>query len=264
MITIVQQYDNYYSKLADLVNSNKIQYALKYGYNYLFYNEELKHGDEWYWHNTLGILKAIEDDRCKSDWIFWTDVDSLIMNIDIDIKQYTYNISDDIQIIASLWITPHPFDLLNLKSDIIMIPRSNFSGTNYQIHTGNFLIRRSKKAIKILQNIYEDKRFRERPELIIESSGDEGAYAIYYLAYPEVRKQFKILKTDVFCTVPFEAYSNLRVEKYKGHTNIKMYESGDFILHALGRWPTIKDIAEWKYNILRKYYNNEKCNYSWV
>jgi hypothetical protein len=253
MLTIVQQYDSYFSKLAKLTTENKLQYANKYGHAFLDYQQELNPSDAWYWHNTLGILKAIHDTRTKGEWIFWTDVDSLIMNMDFDIEAIIKSVPTTTQIIASLWCLPSENNLYDLSKDI-KIKKVGFDvGEMYQIHTGNFLVRRSTLAVSLLKTIYEDIRFRERPEIIIPGSGDESAYAIYYLGYPELRSQIKLLDPSLFCTVPKESNDYIQKFNMNKFMQIKPYSSGDFILHALGRWKDLTDIAEWKYSVLSKW-----------
>jgi len=274
MITIVQQHDTYYRKLADLSTKNKINYADKYSHIFLNYEHELAASDHWYWHNTLGILKAIHDDRSKGDWIFWTDVDSLIMNKDFDIEKITLGIDKDVQIIASMWVLPSESNIflngnnIEIVRDICdpakpetikdrfgnRIPAEDLlKYKQYQIHTGNFLIRRSSLSVKLLEMIYNDIRFKERPEIIIPGSGDESAYAIYYNFYPNLRKYFHLVNRDIFCTVPKESLTYLNRYNMQRITPIKEYTSGDFILHAIGRWDDLTDIADWKYEVLSKW-----------
>jgi len=273
MITIVQQNDKYYEKLSEISTANKLCYAMKHKHVFLNYKQELT-ADPWYWHNTLGILKAMHDSRTLGDWIFWTDVDSLIMNQNFNVEELTYNVNPDVQIIASMWILPSESNIVidghNIKiirdtcnPDLTTTLKDKDGNRlaaedllkykQYQIHTGNFLIRRSTLAVRLLERIYHDIRFKERPEIIIPGSGDESAYAIYYNNYPNLKKYFSLLHQDIFCTVPKESKQYLNKFNMNRFTPIKEYAEGDFIMHVIGRWDDLTDIADWKLSVLSKW-----------
>jgi galactosyl transferase GMA12/MNN10 family len=87
-----------YRETVDLGIKNKRSYCNKHGYKFICGTRTLDSSRPIQWSKIKLILKTMENTSCK--WIFWTDADSLIMNVDFPIsnlidEQYNFILSRD-------------------------------------------------------------------------------------------------------------------------------------------------------------------------
>ncbi len=83
-IAIVTLFDKNYKDLADLSIPNKMSYAAKHGYDFIYFDDVIDKSRPPQW----GIVKAVEKLLLtnKYDWVWWIDLDSLIMNFEIKLE----------------------------------------------------------------------------------------------------------------------------------------------------------------------------------
>lgn len=81
-IAIVTLFDKNYEKVAEISIPNKIKYAKKHGYDFLYYNKsiDLSRPPQW------SKVKAIEYTLHDYDWVWWIDIDALIMEFDVKLE----------------------------------------------------------------------------------------------------------------------------------------------------------------------------------
>lgn len=222
-IAILQKYNKKVESLADITGINKIWYAEKHGYDFINdtteYMYESNRSDTWL--IQLSVLNTIRT-RPDIDWIFWTDVDSIIADMSVKLENIISLANNNEHIIANMWPLPSPFTLKNLQSPHIEI--LNQPSTWFMFHTGNWLIRNCEWSYNFLNMVYRDTRFINIKELRDHPTGDEVGMTIYYMGYPEYRKHIKIIPGSLFLSIP-QGTENLR-------GIMKPYDRNDFILHV--------------------------------
>lgn len=88
-IAIVTLFDKNYADLAKLSIPNKMSYAGKYDYDFIYFNDVIDRTRPAQW----GMVKAVESLLLtdKYDWVWWIDLDSLIVNFDIQLESIIDN-----------------------------------------------------------------------------------------------------------------------------------------------------------------------------
>lgn len=93
-IAIVTLYDKKYEEFAKYSIPNKIQYANKHKYDLIYFNGSLDTTRPPQWSK----IKAVQNIINEYDWVWWIDVDSLIMNHEVTLESI---IDDDFDIILT-------------------------------------------------------------------------------------------------------------------------------------------------------------------
>jgi hypothetical protein len=181
-ILILQAYESTYKKLADTSYLNKKYYADKHGYEFLSIEVSWANIKPAVWIIPTVIHNILCDINYKDfDYIFWTDVDSLIINFEIKLEDIIIKGKEN-NIIASMWNYNTTVSYANLKGDIdVSLKPSSW----FLIHTGNWLIKNNEWSKKFFGIICADTRF-SRKDLLNAPGGDEFAFTIYYLSQPQM------------------------------------------------------------------------------
>lgn len=116
--------------MGDLAAKNKIEYCSNYGYDYL--EEDNSIYDDLYPHPSWSKINSIINNMNKYDWIFWSDVDSLIMNFNTRLHEF---VDDNYNFIGSIFYSTYA------KCNVL--------------HTGNFLIKCDELSKTILNESFE-------------------------------------------------------------------------------------------------------------
>lgn len=128
-IAIVTLFDHNYSELAKMSIKNKIEYANKHNYDFIYFDDVIDKTRPPQWSK----VKAVESILNDYDWVWWIDIDALIMEFDIMLESL---IDDDYNMIFTsnkysylsngssfFKNTPETFDFLNdcydLKHDCL-------------------------------------------------------------------------------------------------------------------------------------------------
>ena len=222
-IAVLQKYNSKVESLADIATTNKLWYAERNQYEFVNDTTDyiLEQGRSDTWLIELSILNVIKT-RPDIDWIFWTDIDSLIMNYEVKLEDLISQASDEENIIACMWSFIQQYTYSDLSAPTIKI--ENKPSQWFFLHTGNFLVRNCEWSYEFLSRLYNDQRFIIQPELRDHIIGDEMGITTYYLGYPEVRKHIKILSNQIFLSIPV-------LGNFKS-TTVKIFEKGDFIFHV--------------------------------
>jgi len=78
-IAIVTLFDHNYSDLAKMSIKNKIEYANKHNYDFIYFDDVIDKTRPPQWSK----VKAVESILKDYDWVWWIDIDALIMEFDI-------------------------------------------------------------------------------------------------------------------------------------------------------------------------------------
>jgi mannan polymerase II complex MNN10 subunit len=91
-IAIVTLFDHNYSELAKMSIKNKIEYANKHNYDFIYFDDVIDKTRPPQWSK----VKAVESILKDYDWVWWIDIDALIMEFDIMLESL---IDDDYDMI---------------------------------------------------------------------------------------------------------------------------------------------------------------------
>jgi FkbM family methyltransferase len=86
-IAIVTLFDDNYRDLADVALPDKVRYASKHGYDFIYFDEiiDSKRPPQW------SKVKAVESILNDYEWVWWIDIDALIMNDSIKLENIIDN-----------------------------------------------------------------------------------------------------------------------------------------------------------------------------
>lgn len=201
-IGIVTLYDHNYTDLARYSIPNFKQYAQKHNYGFCFYDDYLDIAKPIQWQKLLAIKENLD----KYDWLWWIDVDSLIMNFDIKLED----------------IIDHRYDIIFTKNK------------HSYISDGSAFYKNVDLVQKFLSDAYE----LQRPELkdINPYIFDHEQQAIRVLAKdPIYASRIKLIDEKVCNSywITDEPTVLNSIPDWNASDNI--YKEGDFVIQFCGR-----------------------------
>lgn len=202
-IAIVTLFDDYYKDIAEVSLDDKIKYAKKHKYNFIFFYEKIDPSRPAQWSK----IKAIEYVLKDYDWVWWIDIDALIMNKNIKIESI---IDENFDII----LTENKYSFISNGS-------SFFKNTSF---TKKFLKECYDLNLDILKDIdiqtfdHEQKPMRK----LIQS-------------FPEYAKKIKLINERV-CNSFWYTNNKSVLESYPNwNVDDNIYKPGDFVVNFCGR-----------------------------
>ena len=194
-IAIVTFYSKETAKLAGVSIKNKKDYCQKHGYDFYVFDIDL-FPDKTPWNKVYYTLKVLKNYK----WVFWTDIDALIMNQNKKLEDFTDNNSS-----------------LVFTSD----------GTT-ELSGGHFLVKNDIFGKAFLsQALTFAEKYSSFPY-------DQGGFTEVYNSSEEIRSRTKILRQK-----EMNSYYHLDdpevLKVYPDwNTEFDIYEEGDFIVHFTG------------------------------
>lgn len=131
-ILVLTLADSNFSDVADISMPNKIMYSSIHRYHFIQEFELLDKTRSASWNKILFLQEHLPN----YDWIWWTDADSLVMNMEIRLENIIDEDDDDI-------CAPD------------MIITEDYNGLN----AGQFLIRNCDWSIEFLKRVYNEDQF---------------------------------------------------------------------------------------------------------
>ena len=196
-IALVSVYDSNYKYLYNITHNNKTEYCKKHEYDCIFYNMENKSSNK---HVAYNKFLAVLDCLPFYDWVFYNDIDSLIMNQEIRLEDFIDENYD-------LFVT---YDINSLNN-------------------GQFLVRNTPRVINFLSRSWVDN-----------SRSGEGGWSDQISFSANLATDGKLLsRTKILDQSSFNSYIPMNMMFTDG-TNApafkypKPYKNGDFILHFVG------------------------------
>lgn len=155
-ILVYTGYDNNprYREMGDYSSGNKLIYSQKHNYSFLCERSYEGYNRNISWFK----IKRIMDEMFKYDWIFWSDADSLIANLDIKIEDIINLPGKD----STHVMVPEREELKIPSGDKFFVV-SDDEWANLGPCLGGFLIKSCPIAYKFLQDIYNTTEFEEGP-----------------------------------------------------------------------------------------------------
>ena len=212
-IAVLVVYDDNYEEMKKITVDNNIQQYCEL-HNYTLIKHKVENPDRhasWY-----KISKSIEILKSNEfDWVFFIDLDCLIMNPTIKLEtiideKYSFIVpSHNVPAIDTPTITP-----FNTDNTI----------------TSQFLVKNDEMGIKILEDIWEANGWPENMD--INTFDYEGRQARITIIKPEFSNHIKIIDEKIlnrfwYMNSPFVVFHNLGV-------NNLVWNPGDFIVHVTG------------------------------
>jgi hypothetical protein len=202
-IAIITLFDKNYEKLAEMSIPNKINYAKKHGYDLIYYDKaiDLSRPPQW------SKVKAIEYALNDYDWVWWIDIDALIMDFNVKLES----------------IIDENFDII-------------FTSNKYSyLSNGSSFFKNTDVAKKFLKDCY-DLEIPYLRNINVQVFDHEQQSMRALILNDEVYKQrTKLIDERVcnsYCTTTNQsvlgAYPN-----WNNESNI--YQPGDFVIQFCGR-----------------------------
>jgi hypothetical protein len=212
-IAVLVVYDDNYESMKKLTVDNNIKnYCDLHGYTLIPYKvtETERHASWYKISKSIDILKSNE-----FDWLFFIDLDCLIMNPTIKLEsiideRYSFIVpSHNVPAIDTPTITPF--------------------NTNNTI-TSQFLVKNDDMGIKILEDIWESKELPSHMDF--HTFDYEGRQTRVTIIKDEFKSHVKILDEKIlnrfwYMNSPFVTFHNMGV-------NDLVWKPGDFIVHVTG------------------------------
>lgn len=197
-IAVITGCNDAYLPLADLTVPNKQEYCRRHKYQFIFDKKAFNAVKSRHaWEKLTVVLRHLE----RFEWVLWTDIDSLIMNMDQRLEDL---IDDKYSAVASL---------------------TQFLKEDPHIHFGNILFKNDIIISTILKNLYEYKH-RWRPD----DREEEGAFMYaFWQSMPMIQGFIKRLPWSAMFSLP-EGFP----KPDKSPISLKPweYKPGMFIVHA--------------------------------
>ena len=212
-IAVLVVYDDNYEEMKKITVDDNIQQYCEL-HNYTLIKHKVEESDRHpQWHK---ISKSIETLKSNEfDWVFFIDLDCLIMNPTIKLEtiideKYSFIVpSHNVPAIDTPTITPFNTD---------------------NIITSQFLVKNDEMGIKILEDIWETNGWPENKD--INTFDYEGRQARITIIKPEFSNHIKIIDEKIlnrfwYMNSPFMVFHNFDV-------NNLVWNPGDFIVHVTG------------------------------
>jgi hypothetical protein len=215
-IGILMMYDSSYESMARItIDQNARQYCDLNGYRLFEHRIEGSENDRpAQWQKVIKSIEILESGEV--DWLFFLDLDCLVMNSSIRLEDI---IDDDF----SLIIPSHGVPAIDFP-----LEDNGFGGDN--IISAMFLVKADEKGIAILKDVWSCSG---SPEVFPRDH-------FYYeqrqfrltIPKPEFRSHIKIVEERTMST--FWPVNNPFVVLHFKGCNENMWKSGDFIVHVTG------------------------------
>lgn len=215
-IGVLVMYDDLYEEMSRLtVDGNIKSYCEMNGYTLIKHKiENVDNGRAPQWQKIIESINILQSSDL--DWLFFIDLDCLIMNQTIKLESL-------IDEKYSFIIPSHGIDAVDFPMEI------NEFGDNNVI-TCAYFVKNDEIGIEILKSIWECRGFPEGIE--INDFDHEGRQCRITLAMPEFKPYVKIVEERLlnrfwYMNQPFLTFYNLGV-------NNLVWKPGDFIVHVSG------------------------------
>lgn len=202
-IAIVTLFDTNYTNLANIAVPNHIEYAAKHGYDYIYFDETIDNSRPPQWSK----VKAVEYLLNEYDWVWWIDVDALIINSDKRLE-----------------------DIINPEYDMI------FTANKYSVlSNGSSFYRSSRLTKSFLKECYTLERDILRNVNIQVFDHEQQPMRELYLNVPEYRDRIQLVHERV-CNSFWYTDNQSALDAYPNwNKEDSIYQPGDFVVNFCGR-----------------------------
>jgi mannan polymerase II complex MNN10 subunit len=246
-ICVLVSYNNSYAELAECsVLENLTNYCELHGYSLCIdkHEDRVVKNKPDSWKIAYGKFIATQDifKHNKFKWLFYIDVDSLVMNTSIKLE----SIIDD----------NYSFIVLNHEIPPIDNPILSINNKNNVI-ISHYFIKNDKDGLDILDAILNNEGWPE--DLPIDEWDFEGRQVRLLINNPKYTNKIKVIEESTFSRF---WYINSPYLLFFMNENFKnIWQPGDFILHLVGypvneRIALLKELNNFKGGVLAEWVNN--------
>jgi hypothetical protein len=213
-ICVLITYDEYYTEIFNAVHPNISNYCKLHGYSLITHKQEnITNGRSSQWQKIKISENILKENNYK--WLFFMDVDCLIMNPTIKLETI---IDDDYSFI----VPAH--NMIPVDT-----PIKNPIGTDCVI-TSQFFVKNNKIGIEILEDIWEAKEWPVG--LDINTFDYEQRQVKITIDKPIFKEHVKVVEEKTlncfwYMNSPFMVIKNKLINNH-------CWEPGDFIVHVTG------------------------------
>jgi len=229
-ILILQRTNTEQKKLHLLTEKSWQMYARKHNYGYLFLDDDYINERPPTYIIEDSLIKILGNDTYKNwDWIFWADVDSIVMNDSIKLETFINDTSAEI--IASKLKLKIIYNI-SVNSDKILITKHPYEKPVYDwetINTGHLFVKNTDWNLNFLNEVYGYEACYKDVEYA-RYGGDEIPFTVLYMQNPDVAKH--IVFTDINNFLSCNPFFQSDILEHS--QNLRNYKIGDFIIHASG------------------------------
>lgn len=202
-IAMVTLFDENYTNLANIAVPNHIEYAAKHGYDYVYFDQTIDNSRPPQWSK----VKAVEYLLNEYDWVWWIDVDALIINSDKKLE-----------------------DIINPAYDMI------FTANKYSVlSNGSSFYKSSRLTKSFLKECYTLERDILRNVNIQVFDHEQQPMRELYLNVPEYRNKIQLVHERV-CNSFWYTDNQSALDAYPSwNEEDSIYQDGDFVVNFCGR-----------------------------
>lgn len=202
-IAIVTLYDDYYKDIGEISIPNKIKYAKKWGYDLIYFDQIIDNNRPAQWSK----IKAIEYALKKYEWVWWIDIDALIMNFDNKLE-----------------------DIIDENYDII------FTENKYSlISNGSSFFKNTDVTKKFLKECYELNLDILKDIDVMTFDHEQKPMRKLYQEVKEYRDRIKLIHERV-CNSYYKTTNESVLGNYPNwNKEDNLYKYGDFVVNFCGR-----------------------------
>ena len=218
-IAIVTLFDHNYSDLAKMSIKNKIEYANKHNYDFIYFDDVIDKTRPPQWSK----VKAVETILKDYDWVWWIDIDALIMEFDIMLESL---IDDDYDMIFT-------------------------SNTYSYLSSGSCFFKNTQLSFDFLTDCYDLKHDCLKDVNINVFDHEQQSMRQLILNVDKYKSKSKLI--DERCCNSFCVTENVQVlsvyPSWNSDSNI--YQKGDFVIQFCGRSfsERINDFEKYEKNV---------------
>jgi hypothetical protein len=226
-IAIAELYTHHFDDWAPIVTNNKQEYCDRHGYSLVTKRDLYKNYADRHpsWHSILLIKEILE--TTDVDWVFWSDIDALIMNYDVRLEDF---IVDDKDIVIP-----------NQGRGIV-----EYGSKDSCLCCGNYFIKNTQWSKDILQEIWDWPEKYKKWEFVTLRYWEQCAMNymwnnnimnfedhVYIEPYNRAFNAFYSFNLEQKEKIS-KGWSLWGEEMFNGGKSGMHYIKGDFILHFAG------------------------------
>jgi hypothetical protein len=164
-VTVLTGYDAGYAAVGDISRANKEVYCERHGYRFVCRREGFDCSRPPSWSKIPFILEELP----RSDWVFWTDADALVMNASVPVTRF-------VQDCADMVLSCDPYNGINC---------------------GHWFVRDTEWSRRFLERVYTRVEFLHHP------FWETAALIRMYREDAEVRRHIAVVPNKLFNGYPY-------------------------------------------------------------